>query len=240
VTATALKAGNAVPARKRARSPEDKDLRRAHLIEAATRLFADEDFDAVTVARVAALAGVAKGTAYLYFATKEALFLELVRHELTLWLQGLTLNLKRLQSAQPVKGVPIAMASSLVERPILCRLLVLLHTVIEPKLDETSAHQFKLFLHGLLSQASGLIVEKIPGMTLTEAATLVVQTHALVIGIAQQADPPPVISRLMAEDPCLRPWKIEFETLLTATLTTLWRGACCDCSCTRVPQGCDP
>ena len=39
--------------RQRARSPQDKDLRRAHLIEAATRLFADADFDAVTIARVA-------------------------------------------------------------------------------------------------------------------------------------------------------------------------------------------
>ena len=68
-----------MPPRYRARSVEDKDLRRAQLIAAATQLFADADFDAVTIARVAARAGVAKGTAYLYFATKESLFLELVR-----------------------------------------------------------------------------------------------------------------------------------------------------------------
>ena len=69
--------------RQRARSPQDKDLRRTHLIAAATRLFADADFDAVTIARVAEAAGVAKGTAYIYFATKETLFVELVRAELT-------------------------------------------------------------------------------------------------------------------------------------------------------------
>ena len=67
----------------RARSPQDKGLRRTHLIAAATRLFADADFDAVTIARVAEAAGVAKGTAYIYFATKETLFLELVRAEMT-------------------------------------------------------------------------------------------------------------------------------------------------------------
>ena len=67
----------------RARSQQDKGLRRTHLIAAATRLFADADFDAVTIARVAEAAGVAKGTAYIYFATKETLFLELVRAEMT-------------------------------------------------------------------------------------------------------------------------------------------------------------
>ena len=94
----------------RARSPQDKDLRRAHLIQAATRLFADADFEAVTIARVAEAAGVAKGAAYIYFATKETLFLELVRAELTQWLAALTVTLKRLRSPRPAAAVPAANA----------------------------------------------------------------------------------------------------------------------------------
>ena len=111
--------------RQRARSPQDKNLRRAQLIAAATRLFADADFDAVTIARVAEAAGVAKGTAYIYFATKETLFVELVRAELTQWLAALAATLKRLRSNRPATAVPVAIAKSLANRPVLCRLLVL-------------------------------------------------------------------------------------------------------------------
>ncbi len=210
--------------RQRARSAEDKDLRRAHLIAAATRLFADADFDAVTIARVAAAAGVAKGTAYLYFATKETLFLELVHDELTQWLKALAGKLQRLRSTRPATAVPVALARSLAQRPVLRRLLVMLHTVIEPKLDEASARKFKQFLRDVLTQASQLIADKIPGLTPADATTLVLQTHALVISITQLANPPPVIARVMANDASLQSMQIDFEGFLALTLTTLVRG----------------
>lgn len=207
--------------RQRARSPADKDLRRAQLIAAATQLFADSDFDAVTIARVAERAGVAKGTAYLYFSTKETLFLELVRQALAQWLVDLSHRLGRVRSAQ---AVPLVIAKSLAEKRDLRRLLVLLHSVIEPHIDEATAHSFKAFLRDLLGDVSGLIVRKIPGLTLATASTLVLQTHALVISLTQLAEPPAVIAKLMAQDPSLQPMQIEFEPFLAQTVTTLVRG----------------
>ena len=227
-------------ARTRARSPADKDLRRAHLVEAATRLFADADFDAVTIARVAEAAGVAKGTAYLYFATKETLFVELVHAELTQWLPALAAKLQRLRSTWPATAVPVAMARSLAERPVLRRLLVLLHPVIEPKLDEASARRFKLFLRDLLAQASALIAAKIPGLSPAQAATLVLQTHALVISVTQLAEPPPVIARVMAGDASLQSMQIDFEGFLALTLTTLVRGMLSQRATPGIPPGIPP
>ncbi|MES2951460.1 MAG: TetR family transcriptional regulator [Pseudomonadota bacterium] len=208
----------------RARSAEDKDLRRAHLIEAATRLFADADFDAVTIARVAEAAGVAKGTAYIYFATKEALFLELVRAELVLWQQDLVAILRRLRSRQPLEAVPAAIARSVAQRPTLQRLLILLHTVIEPKIDEESARDFKLFLRDLLAEASEPLCGKLPGLSAEQATTLMLQLHALVISLAQLSNPPPVMVRVMANNPELQFFRIDFESFLRETLTTLVRG----------------
>ena len=110
--------------------------------------------------------------------------MELVRAELTQWLAALTLKLKRLRSTRPATVVPAAIVRSLSKRPVLCRLLVLLlHSVIEPKIDEASARDFNLFLRDVLMQASHLIADKIPGLTPEDAATLVLQTHALVISI---------------------------------------------------------
>ncbi len=226
----AARAGSTAPLRHRARSRQDKDLRRAQLIASATQLFADEDFDAVTIARVAAQAGVAKGTAYLYFATKESLFLELVRAEMSLLLVDLTQKLDPgrpgfpASQANAVKSVPAVIARSLTERLVLRRLLVLLHSVIEPKIDAATALEFKIFLRDLLQEASLLMAQRIPGLTVDKASILMLQIHALVISLTQLAEPPPVIAQVMAQDASLHGMHIDFESFLTLTLETLVRG----------------
>ena len=48
--------------------------RREQILDAALRLWTEHGFDATTVDALAREAGVAKGTVYLYFATKEELF----------------------------------------------------------------------------------------------------------------------------------------------------------------------
>lgn len=57
-----------------------KDARPGEIVEAALALFAGQGFAATKLSEVAKQAGVAKGTLYLYFDTKEALFRAAVRH----------------------------------------------------------------------------------------------------------------------------------------------------------------
>jgi AcrR family transcriptional regulator len=64
------------PARARKVEPE---ARRQEILDAALCVFAERGFEAARLEDVAARAGVAKGTLYLYFRDKEALFEELVR-----------------------------------------------------------------------------------------------------------------------------------------------------------------
>lgn len=65
---------------KQARSDEDKQARQASILTAALQVFLEKGFAAARLDDVAARAGVAKGTVYLYFASKEAL-LEALVHE---------------------------------------------------------------------------------------------------------------------------------------------------------------
>ena len=55
------------------------EARRAALADAALALWAEHGFDQTPVARIAAEAGVAKGTFYLYFESKDALLLEVLQ-----------------------------------------------------------------------------------------------------------------------------------------------------------------
>jgi AcrR family transcriptional regulator len=56
------------------KSPED---RRQEILDAATRIFSAKGVSKTTVADIAEAAGVAKGTVYLYFGSKEHLLLAL-------------------------------------------------------------------------------------------------------------------------------------------------------------------
>src|SRR5260221_887610 len=53
----------------------EQGAKRERILTAALRLFAHEPYQAVTMDRVAAAANVAKGTLYLYFPSKDALYL---------------------------------------------------------------------------------------------------------------------------------------------------------------------
>jgi AcrR family transcriptional regulator len=68
--------GAGTPARGRRVEPQ---ARRQAILDAALAIFAERGFDAARLDDVAARAGVAKGTLYLYFHDKEALFEELIR-----------------------------------------------------------------------------------------------------------------------------------------------------------------
>ena len=65
-----------VPGRARKAEPA---ARRDAILDAALTVFAERGFEAARLDDVAAQAGVAKGTLYLYFKDKEALFEEVVR-----------------------------------------------------------------------------------------------------------------------------------------------------------------
>jgi AcrR family transcriptional regulator len=56
-----------------------KELRPAELLDAALEVFAEKGFAAARMEDIAARAGAAKGTLYLYFPSKEAVFQALVR-----------------------------------------------------------------------------------------------------------------------------------------------------------------
>jgi TetR/AcrR family fatty acid metabolism transcriptional regulator len=58
----------------------NREERYQHLMQAALRVFARDGIDGASVAQIAEQAGIAKGSVYLFFDSKEALAGELVRY----------------------------------------------------------------------------------------------------------------------------------------------------------------
>jgi AcrR family transcriptional regulator len=56
------------------------EFRTAEILQAASRVFAERGFESATIAEIATVAGVAKGTLYLYYPSKQDIYLATLRH----------------------------------------------------------------------------------------------------------------------------------------------------------------
>ncbi len=203
--------------KQRARTPDEKTLRRTTLIGAGRRILADTGFEAVRIADIAEAAGLAKGTAYRYFSTKEALFLGVLQTELSEWFDHM---LTELPQTGPVAVEPIAalIASSLAHRPVLLRLMGALHDRLEANANVEEVMAFQQFLVSGMAQLGGRI-EIAVELPAGEGAAFLKRAHVLTQGIAQLASPAPVVMDLITDYPQFKVLKTDFVSELTLCLT---------------------
>lgn len=198
-----------MPVQRRAIRDDQKDARQAAIVDAAYELVAKGDFDQVSMADVASAAGLAKGTLYLYFPTKEALFLAVTERELAKWLEVVD---EALAESQPTAAVVATIvARSLGDRPVLARLLTILHPLLEHNIDRETALRFKTTLLQRLITTGDVLERTLSGLRIGSGPAVLLQIYALAIGMYQVANPAPVIEDLLAA-PELAVFRIDFVT----------------------------
>jgi AcrR family transcriptional regulator len=126
----------------RARKPEEKEVRRLHLLKTARgALESGLELPSLSLNELARKAKMSKANVYRYFETREALLLALLWEEWQNWF-------REFQEERPRRALGLphlvgSIASSLAERPLLCSLTAVLPTVLEKNLSEESIYQFK-------------------------------------------------------------------------------------------------
>lgn len=87
-------------------APDWRTRRRARIVAAATRLFAESAYGAVQMDDVARAAGMSKATVYRYFRSKDALYLEIFDQELVALVAALeALRERRLAPRETVAAI---------------------------------------------------------------------------------------------------------------------------------------
>lgn len=120
--------------RHRARSPEAKRSRRDTLLDGARRLLlASGTFDTLRIHRVAQEVGLAKGTVYMYFASKEALLVALFCETLVEWTEALVAA--PLSPPAPPEALADALLTASAEVPLMAVLSRVLFSALEPSAD---------------------------------------------------------------------------------------------------------
>src|SRR5450631_3457926 len=112
----------------RARSEEQREVRRRAILDAAAAMLAEMPVAQVTLNELSRRVGLAKSNVLRYFESREAVLLELLDSAWQEWLAQLEGDLPAAvdAGASPVgRGdqLAAALASSLAARPVLCDLL---------------------------------------------------------------------------------------------------------------------
>ena len=208
---------------RRAISEEQKQARQQALLATAWSMFQEQAYEAITVNAIAEQAGVAKGTVYLYFNSKEELFLMIQEQQLSRWFNELDTRLAALASPASIKQVADILCNSLEERTGMTRLLTILHLVLEQNIGLEQARAFKHFLRTHLLRTGALLERVLPFLAAGDGAKVMLQAHVLVIGFRQMAEPVPTLAQLL-DDPELALFKIDFTDHFTDSFETLLYG----------------
>lgn len=215
----------------RARDSREKEARRRALIDAARQFFNVEGEAETTMADIAGASGISKATAYLYFRNKELVFLAVLEEELQAWsgalfdaLQGATGARSGARPDALAASIADAISGSLTGRPLLLRLLGLLHDRLEPALTVEEVRAFKLRLSDLLQEAGAVLEDRLPGLPAGEGARLLLRCYALLVGVGQLCTPS-VPARHALDAPELRWMNPSFDEEFRASLRALLAGS---------------
>ena len=201
----------------RARSGEARQARADLILAAATELLEHGTFDTLTVAQVAAHAGIAKGSVFNYFATKEALGLAVAERETVSFYDSLDVALEHAHAPLSVGRTAAIVTLSALAHPALVRILPIVGAVLEHNVGEAEARQYKTTLLGRMTN-SGLALERaFPGFRDGDGVRFLQIVHALMVGLAQLAEPAPAVRRAIAADE-FAPLRVDFGRELTHAL----------------------
>jgi AcrR family transcriptional regulator len=227
---------------RRATDSEQKQRKRVAIIAAARELYCNGTSKVAgngstrapvagempSAAAIAAHAGLAKGTVYLYFKSKEDIFLALVDDEFSALLSSCAGGLEQF-TARPSAALLIdhfvgSYVHWLQQRPLLLDLASISHgaSARGATADELRAMKSSLARNvGTVAHAIAQLTE----LPLASANALLISTYALSVGLHQTLDYSPAESAILneAQFAALRP---DFWPLLRAALHQLWSGAC--------------
>jgi len=212
---------------RRAYRPEEKELRRQDILAGALGLFRDTPYPELRMTDLARQLGLGKGTLYLYFPTKESLFLAVLQTEMGAWFEHAGARL----AATPAGSRPIPVAEALVQelvaRPLLPALQALLHGVLEQNVPLAEATAFARFLEAGVRRVGERLEQVLPGLARGQGAVYLIRFHGLVMGSQLMAARPPTV-REAIQGPEMAIFDFSFESVLRGAAVDLLLGMLAD------------
>jgi AcrR family transcriptional regulator len=208
---------------KRARRPEQKQQRREAILSAAHALALTGGVRGVSLAGIAAGAGIDKSALLRYFETREQIFLELTAREWGPWVRALHDELDD-ASAGSAGLVADVVARSFADRPLFCDLLAHTPLNLERNVSPENVRGYKLISLASVDAAAAIVHRALPDLTGDECGEFIAALASLAGSVWQMANPVPALAELFASDPALGLACIDLEPRLRRTADIVLAG----------------
>lgn len=179
----------------KARDVDEKAARRREILRAADALLDVRRQRLPSASAIAREAGLAKGTLYLYFQTKEEIYLALLSE----WF-GLVLEVIRPAveaDAPSIEGLVRRYTRFCAKNPKFMFLAGMSASILEQNISEETAHAFKKGLADQVGAMTRTLSEK-TGVDETQLRKLFIHMFSLSTGLWQHCHPPAVVERAYA------------------------------------------
>jgi AcrR family transcriptional regulator len=208
---------------KRASGELEKEARRAAILARADELFRDKDYDDIRMSDLATELRLAKGTLYLYFPSKEALFFALLDERLDAVFDQLRGTLTAAGTKATPESIASQAAAAMAADPALPRLLAAMHPILEKKLSFADALAFKRRLADKLAEAGEGLARALPPLSREDGRVFLLHFYAQAVGLVSLTELSPFVRRLTAE-PGLEALRLDFEEALRNSSRALLAG----------------
>ncbi len=209
--------------RRRARGDDQKRERRQAILDAAWELYQTVPFQAITMAQLAERLGLSKGTLYLYFKTKEELFMAIQMEKLEEWLSEVESELLAWEGTADTAGVLQVIRASVPRRISVVSLLAILHSILEHNVEFDSVLEFKRRLAVRMGTLGARLEACLPYLHPGEGARFVLHAQALMIGLLQHAEPAPVVRQVL-QAPGVEVMSVDYLTEVMVSMELLLHG----------------
>jgi AcrR family transcriptional regulator len=213
----------------RARSEEQREVRRRAILDTAAAMLAEMPVAEVTLNELSRRVGLAKSNVLRYFESREAVLLELLDLAWQEWLAALETDLGGAidAAASPAERgdqLAAALASSLAVRPVLCDLLSAQAAVLERNVSPQVAAQYKRASIAGISALGTLLLRSVPELGEPDAFRLAGAAVMTTAAVWPHTQPSAAMLAAYAADPALAAMRLDFTATLREVLEVLTAG----------------
>ncbi len=174
------------------------------------------------VSEVAKQAGVTKATVYLYFNTKEELFLNIHAQMVREWLTKVATAIDRFVEGESMDALINMLSEQLSEDPDFIKLSVITSGVLEKKAGIDAVLAYKTaFVESVLPVLTGL-AKAVPGINGTQLRTLIIQTYSIILGLWQMSVSAEIFDEAAKKNPLISWFKVDMNNDLRNALRLIW------------------
>jgi AcrR family transcriptional regulator len=213
----------------RARSVEQREVRRRAILDAAAAMLAEMPVARVTLNELSRRAGLAKSNVLRYFESREAVLLELLDSAWQEWLAQLEQDLPAAvdRGAAPAERgdqLAAAIAASLASRPVLCDLLSAQAAVLERNVSPQVAAQYKRAASADSAALGRLVLDCVSELGEHDAGRLAAAAVMVTGAVWPHAQPSAAMLVAYEADPALAAMRVDFTATVREVLEVLIAG----------------